>query len=304
MSHFLDLQDFSADEISELLDKAAQIKTELKSGKTHTDLLAGKNLAMIFQKPSLRTRVSFEVGMEQLGGHAIYIGPSEIGLGQRESIADIARVLSSYVDGIMARVFDHQHILDLAKYSAVPVINGLSDFNHPAQAMADGLTIIEEFGSLKGKHIVFVGDGNNVAHSTMILATKLGAKFTLACPEGYELPEKDMTQARKLSSEDAVAITHNIDEAIRDADVVYTDTWASMGQEDEFEQRKKDFANFQVNQALLAKAPNHTIVLHCLPAHRGLEITDEVADGSQSRLFTQAENRLHAQKAVLAKLLA
>jgi ornithine carbamoyltransferase len=305
VSHFLDLKDFSSEQLSKLLDEALRIKKELKSGKTHTDLLAGKNLAMIFQKPSLRTRVSFEIGMKQLGGHALYIGPSEISLGERESIADVARVLSGYADGIMARVFDHEHVTELAQYSSLPVINGLSDFDHPCQAMADGLTIIEEFGSLSGKHIVFVGDGNNVAHSIMILAAKLGAKFTLVCPEGYELPDADVAGAHKIAGvKDSINVTHELDEAIRSADVIYTDTWASMGQESEMAERKKHFLPYQVNSNLLNKAPKGAIVLHCLPAHRGLEITDDVADGSQSRLFPQAENRLHAQKAILLQLLS
>ncbi|MBP6041879.1 ornithine carbamoyltransferase [Candidatus Saccharibacteria bacterium] len=303
MKHFLDLADFSASEIRQILDEALRIKTELKSGKAHTDLLAGKNLAMVFQKPSLRTRVSFEIGMEQLGGHAVYISPNEIGLGERESVADVARVLSGYTDIIMARVFDHEHILQLAEHASVPVINGLSDYNHPCQAMADGLTIIEEFGDILGKHIVFIGDGNNVAQSLMTLAAKLGAKFTLVCPAGFELPEADVAKAREFAKNtDDIVITNSVDAVIKSADVIYTDTWTSMGQEDEAVARRAKFAGFQVNSELLEKAPDHTVVMHCLPAHRGEEIADEVADGNQSRLFAQAENRLHAQKAVLANL--
>lgn len=304
MKDFLAIADFSPTELLHMLKRAQKIKRDLKSGKTHTQLLAGKSLAMVFQKPSLRTRVSFEIGMQQLGGHAIYIGPTEIGLGSRESVADVARVLTGFTDAIMARVFAHDHLLDLAKYADVPVINGLSDFNHPCQAMADALTIIEEFGTLQNKHIVFVGDGNNVAQSLMVLSTKLGANFSLVCPPGFELPDKDVKQARATGSpKTTIHITNNFDDILKSADVIYADTWTSMGQETEAKQRQALFANYQINTALLKKVPKNTIVMHCLPAHRGEEITDEVMDGPRARVFQQAENRLHAQKAILLNCL-
>ena len=260
---------------------------------------------MIFQKPSLRTRVSFDMAMRHLGGDALYLSPAEIGLGKRESIADVARVISGYVQVVMARVFDHAHVVELAEWASVPVVNGLSDYNHPCQAMADVLTIQEEFGSLKGLNIAYVGDGNNVAVSLMFAATKLGANFTIASPEGYELDSESVALGKKFASESGASVTLLRDphEAVRDAHVIYTDTWTSMGQEEEAARRAKVFPPYQVNAALVAEARKETIVMHCLPAHRGQEITDEVADGPHSRLFPQAHNRLHAQKAILARLL-
>jgi ornithine carbamoyltransferase len=260
---------------------------------------------MIFQKPSLRTRVSFEVGMLHLGGEALYLSPNEIGLGGRESVPDIARVLSGYVDGIMARVFAHDHILQLAQYSRVPVINGLSDYDHPCQALADIFTIWEHFGRIEGLKVAYVGDGNNVATSLAIMTTKLGGHFSIATPPDYELPGQVLDQARVLALETGVTVaaTHDPAEAVAGADVVYTDVWTSMGQEKETENRLKVFPPYQINSALVARARPGAVVMHCLPAHRGEEITDEVADGPQSLLFPQAENRLHAQKGLLAILL-
>jgi ornithine carbamoyltransferase len=240
-----------------------------------------------------------------MGGDALYLSPNEIGLGQRESIADVSRVLSGYVDALMARVFDHTHVLELAKWSSIPVINGLSDYNHPCQGMADALTIIEEFGSLKGLNVTFIGDGNNVAVSLLHICAKLGANFTLASPEGYDMNPEAVQVGEKIASESGSQITFMRDPhaAVKKAHVIYTDTWTSMGQEAETEKRKAVFPPYQVNDRLVSEADKDVIVLHCLPAHRGQELTDEVADGSHSRIFPQAHNRLHAQKAILYKLI-
>jgi ornithine carbamoyltransferase len=304
MRHFLDIADFSTEEIQDLLDLAIKLKAELKEGR-NKPILKGKVMAMVFQKPSLRTRVSFDMAMRTAGGDALYLSPQEIGLGKRESIADVARVLSGYIHIIMARVFEHEHILELSEWSSVPVINGLSDYNHPCQGMADALTILEEFGSLKGLNIAYVGDGNNVAISLMKVATKLGAHFRIANPEGYDIPEKDVQQSLGFAEKTGGSVTLLRDpkEAADGADVIYTDTWTSMGQEEEARKREEVFPPYQVNGALVDLAKPKAIVMHCLPAHRGHEITDEVADGPHSRLFPQAENRLHAQKAIIVNLL-
>ncbi len=303
MKHFLAIADFSSQEVQDLLDLAVRLKTEWQAGG-NPPLFKGKVLAMIFQKPSLRTRVSFDMAMRHMGGDALYLSPSEIGLGKRESIADIARVLSGYVDAIMARVFEHEHVLSLARWSSIPVLNGLSDYNHPCQGMADALTIQEKFGRLKGLNVSFVGDGNNVAVSLMHACVKLGANFTIASPEGYVLKPNAVELARKIAAESGSKVTLLRDphEAVRHAHVIYTDTWTSMGQEEETKVREKAFPPYQVNARLVAEADKDVIVMHCLPAHRGQEITDEVADGPHSVLFPQAHNRLHAQKAILARL--
>jgi ornithine carbamoyltransferase len=305
MKDFLAIADHSPETLQELLDHAVEMKKELKKKSANKPLLKDKSLAMIFQKPSLRTRVSFERGMQQLGGQAMYIGPSEIGLGQRESIADVARVMAGYVDGVMARVFEHEHILELAKWSDVPVINGLSDYNHPCQGLADALTIYEEYGTLKGINVTYVGDGNNVAVSLMHVCAKLGANFTIGNPPNYDMPPAAIKAGQKFAeaSGAAIMLTNDPNEAVQDADVIYTDTWTSMGQEEETKEREKVFPPFQVNDDLLKGAKEKVIVMHCLPAHRNHEITDEVADGPHSRLFPQAHNRMHAQKAILAKLM-
>jgi len=305
MKDFLAIADYSPSELQELLDSAVALKKEWQEGG-NPPLLKNKVLAMIFQKPSLRTRVSFDMAMRHLGGDALYLSPAEIGLGKRESIADVARVVSGYVDAIMARVFDHAHVLELAKWADIPVINGLSDYNHPCQAAADALTIQENFGSLKGLNVTFIGDGNNVAVSLMHICTKLGANFTIAHPEGYGLEPDALALAESFAAASGSGIKEVIDpvEAVKHAQVIYTDTWVSMGQDDETARRKSVFPPYQVNQQLLEKAAKDAIVMHCLPAHRGEEITNEVADGPQSRLFPQAHNRLHAQKAILVKLLA
>ncbi|MCK9246142.1 MAG: ornithine carbamoyltransferase [Anaerolineaceae bacterium] len=301
---FLDIIDYSPEELLELLDLAVELKKEYRAGGNQP-VLKGKVLAMIFQKPSLRTRVSFDMGMRHLGGDALYLSPSEIGLGKRESIADVARVLDGMVQGIMARVFQHEHVLELARWTTIPVINGLSDYSHPCQALADMLTIYEEFGRVKDVNIVYVGDGNNVAVSLMQIAAKLGSNFTIANPEDYDMPAEAIETIRPYAEISGSKLTFLRDPhaAVKNANVIYTDTWTSMGQEEESAKREKVFPPYQVNQALVAEADPEVIVLHCLPAHRGQEITDEVADGPHSRLFPQAHNRIHAQKAVLYKLL-
>lgn len=304
MKDFLTISEHSSETIQELLDFAIQLKEEWKCGGNQP-ILKNKVLAMIFQKPSLRTRVSFDMGMRHLGGDALYLSPAEIGLGKRESIADVARVISGYVDIIMARVFDHTHVEELAKWADIPIINGLSDYNHPCQAMADALTIQENFGNLKGLNVTYVGDGNNVSVSLMHICAKLGANFTSANPKGYGMSEAAIALGKQFASEQGSAINllTNPHEAVRNADVIYTDTWTSMGQEEETLQRKNVFPPYQVNTQLISEAKPNVIVMHCLPAHRGEEITDEVADGPHSRLFPQAHNRLHAQKAILVRLL-
>ncbi len=304
MRHFLSIADHSRAELEAMLDLALQLKQERRSGG-NAPRLAGKVLAMVFQKPSLRTRVSFDMAMRHLGGDALYLSPDEIGLGKRESIADVSRVLSGYVDAIMARVFSHDHILELARFAGVPVINGLSDFSHPCQAMADILTVRERFGDLRGRRLTFVGDGNNVAVSLLFACSRLGIDFTQASPEGYDLPERAVALGKRMAAESGARLRFLRDphEAVRGAHVIYTDTWTSMGQETETEKRRKVFPPYQVNARLVSEAEPDAIVLHCLPAHRGEEITDEVADGPHSAIFPQAENRMHAQKAVLVSLL-
>lgn len=303
MRHLLTLADLPADEVLHILTVARDLREEWRQGGNRR-LLANKILGMLFQKPSLRTRVSFECGMQHLGGTAIYLSPQEVQLGQRESVPDVARVLSRYVDGIMARVFAHGDIEELARHSRVPVINGLSDKYHPCQALADYLTVWDRFGRLEGINLLFVGDGNNVAHSLLIGGAKLGVNVTIACPQGYE-PAADVVELATHSaiSGATVRVVHDPREAISSADVVYTDVWTSMGQEAEAAVRRMAFATYQVNADLVAQARPDAIVMHDLPAHRGEEITDDVIDGPRSAVFDQAENRMHAQKAVLALLL-
>ncbi len=301
----LALSDLSPQALHDLLGLAARLKAEWSAGGNRP-ILAGRTLAMIFQKPSLRTRVSFEMGMRHLGGHAIYLGPDEIGLGRRESVADVARVLSRYVDGIMARVFDHDDVVQLARWATVPVVNGLSDYNHPCEALADLLTIQEHCGRLAGVRLAYVGDGNNVLNSLLSGAALAGMEIVAATPVAYAPSEAVLTQARALAGQTGavIRVTQDPVEAVSGADVVYTDTWISMGHESEAATRRVAFAGYQVNEELVAKAAPGVGVMHCLPAHRGEEITDAVMDGPQSWVFDQAENRLHAQKAVLVDLLA
>jgi ornithine carbamoyltransferase len=306
MEHFLALTDLTPNGLRDLLKLAVELKTEQKTGGNRP-LLQGKTLGMVFQKPSLRTRVSFEMGMLHLGGQALYISPFEIKLGERESVPDAARVLSRYVDGIMARVFAHADVLTLAEYASVPVINGLSDYNHPCQGLADFLTIVENKGwDLTRKRLAYVGDGNNVAASLLFGAGMLGMDFATAGPPGYELPEDVWALGQKLATQSGSRLltTHDPHAAVAGADVIYTDVWASMGQEEEAAERARVFAPYQVNEALVAEAKPDVVAMHCLPAHRGEEITDGVCDGPHSVLWDQAENRMHAQKAVLIKLLA
>ena len=304
MKDFLAISDYSPAEVKDFLDLALKLKKEyFKKGSQ--PIFQGKALGMIFQKPSLRTRVSFDMAMRHCGGDALYLSPSEIGLGKRESIADVARVLSGYVQALMARVFEHAHVLELAKWSSIPVVNGLSDYNHPCQGMADALTIVEKFGDAKGLNVTFVGDGNNVVVSLMHVAAKLGWNFTLASPTGYDLDPKAVDLARKISAETGSKLSFLRDPhaAVKNAHVIYTDTWTSMGQEQETAKREQVFPPYQVNAKLVGEAEEDVIVMHCLPAHRNQELTDEVADGPHSVIFPQAHNRLHAQKAILARLL-
>jgi ornithine carbamoyltransferase len=297
--HYLDIESVTTEQFWGLLRLAKELKEARARLGQNVPILAGKSLALVFQKPSLRTRVSFEMGMQQLGGYALYISSQEVGLGTRESAPDVARVLSGYVDGMMARVFDHQHILDLAEWGSVPVINGLSDFSHPCQALTDIFTIWEHVGELQGLTLAYVGDGsNNVATSLIQAAGKVGMSIRIVAPTDYQ------PDAALVAQTDAdITVTDDLDGVVG-ADVLYTDAWTSMGQEAEAEERLKVFPPYQLNQQLIARTRNRDVkVLHCLPAHRGEEITDEVADGAHSLIFPQAHNRLHAQKALLAHLM-
>ena len=294
---FIELSSLSAAELDGLLRLGARLKAELKTGLEHP-YLRGKTLAMIFQKPSLRTRLTFETGMAQLGGHAIYLAPQDIGIGERESVKDVARNLSRWVDLIMIRTFAHATCAELARESAVPVINGLTDLLHPCQLLADLMTLRERYGELNKLKIAFVGDGFNLAQSWIEAAVLAHFELRLACPAGYE-PEKSFVARLRRGG----IVTHDPIEAVKDADAVYTDTWTSMGQEREAAKRKRDFKDYQVNRALMKHAKRDAVVMHCLPVHRGEEITDEVIDGAQSVVLEQAENRLHAQKAVMVWLL-
>ncbi len=298
------LLNLTKEELEQILKTAELLKYQLLRGEGHP-LLQGKTLAMIFEKPSTRTRVSFEVGMWQLGGYALYLSSGDLQLGRGETVADTAQVLSRYVDGIMARVFAHQTILDLVKYSRVPVINGLSDFTHPCQGLADLFTVYEKKGRLQGLKLSYVGDGNNVAHSLLYGCSRVGMDITLACPKGYEPDPKVVAEAKEEGRRNGckVNLTSDPGEAVRQADVIYTDVWASMGKEKEREQRIKIFKPYQINEKLVKGAKNDYLFMHCLPAHRGEEVTDEVADSKNSVIFDQAENRLHTQKAVMALLM-
>jgi ornithine carbamoyltransferase len=303
MKHFISLATSTPAELQHILDVALALKQRLKTAGNNAPLLAGKTLAMIFEKPSLRTRVSFAVAMTQLGGNGVLLRQEEVGLGTREPVQDVARVLAGMCDGIMARTFEHQKILDLAKYSTVPVINGLTDYSHPCQAMADLMTLQEHFSDLAGRTLVFVGDGNNVARSLSVACGKFGMKFVLAAPGGYELPADDIDRIMAQVPEMDFMTVSDPRDAVRDADVIVTDTWVSMGQEEEKARRIKDFSGYRVDAELLASAPAHAVVLHCLPAYRGLEISEEVFEGPRSLVFKEAENRLHFQKGLLAVLM-
>ncbi len=307
MDHFLSLADLGPKQLWDLLKLSKKLKAQLRKKGRNKPLLEGKTLGMIFQKPSLRTRVSFDMGMIQLGGQALYLSPNEISLGKRESVADVARVLSRYVDIIMARVFAHADVVELTKYSRVPVINGLSDYSHPCQGLADIFTIYERFGKLEGLKVAFIGDGNNVANSLAYACALTGAHFVIASPKGYEMGKAVMSKVEELAQATGGTIAQLRDpiKAVKGADVIYTDVWTSMGQEEETEKRLAAFAPaYQINAKLLQNANPGYITMHCLPAHRGQEITDEVCDDEEhSALWDQAENRMHAQKAILVKLL-
>ena len=296
---FLSLADFTRPELDQILHLSATLKADLKAG-TPTPLLAGQSLAMIFEKPSLRTRVTFEVGMTQLGGSAINLSPRDIQLGERETVADIARNLERWVDLIMARTFEHDTLVELAGGAAVPVINGLSDRLHPCQVLADCFTLLERHGRLDELRIAFIGDANNMAHSWINAAAKFRFHLALACPAGYDPDPGILGAARDAGAQ--VEVTRDAVAAAQGADVLYTDVWTSMGQEDEAEQRRRDFAGYQINRELLRHARRNAVVMHCLPAHRGEEITADVIDGPQSIVFDQAENRLHTQKGILVWL--
>tara|TARA_B100000686_G_scaffold355046_1_gene469392 strand:- start:334 stop:1248 length:915 start_codon:yes stop_codon:yes gene_type:complete len=297
---FIHITDFDQKEIYEFLDFAIDLKKRVKNNDYMP--FSGKSLAMIFAKPSARTRVSFETGFYQLGGHALYLGPNDIGIGKREAVKDIARVLSRYNDIIMARLFDHKHIIELAQNSSVPVINGLTDYNHPCQIMADILTIYEHRKNIDSIKIVYVGDGNNIAHSWLRLASIIPLHFTCLCPEGYG-PDKETVKLAQESSISTIEVTHDTVSGVNGADVIYTDVWASMGQKDEAESRSKIFSNFQVNSKMMESTNKDTLFMHCLPAERDREVTDEVMESSNSIVFDQAENRMHAQNALMVKIL-
>jgi len=299
---FVSVHDLTGQEFTSLLRLAARVKADPKAWST---ALAGKSLGMIFQKSSTRTRVSFEVGMLQLGGHALFLSSRDIQLGRGETISDTAQVLSRYLDGIMARTFAHQDVLDLARFGSIPVINGLTDDLHPCQVVADYLTAHEEFGKLAGRKIAYVGDGNNMAHSLMLGAAKAGMDVAVASPPGFEVRENylELARADAAAAGTEVVVTREPAVAVAGASVVYADVWASMGQEEEAAARVQAFAGFTVDASLMSAAEPDAIFLHCLPAHRGEEVTAEVADGSQSRIFDQAENRLHAQKAIMLWLI-
>ena len=303
--HLVTIRDLTREEIYQILDTATMLKLRLYAGE-YTPILAGKTLGMIFQKPSLRTRVSHEVAMTQLGGHAIYLGPEDIKLGKRETTEDIAIVLSRFVNAIMARVYEHKIVEELAKYSSVPVINGLSDFSHPTQILGDLLTIREKKMHLEGIRIAYVGDANNVANSLIFAAAKLGMCITLACPEGYEPNQKvlSMTKADFEMSKGSVKIVRAPEEAVQGADIIYTDVWTSMGQEAEREERRKRFQGYRVDMKLVKMAKPDVIVMHCLPAHYDEELSYEVAKSPNSVIYDQAENRMHAEKGILVNLIS
>ena len=303
MQHFIAIADWSPEQLRHVLDVSIRLKKQLKETGRNDPILAGKTLAMIFEKPSLRTRVSFAVAMTQLGGNGLLLRGEEVGIGSREPIQDMARVISSMCDGIMARTFEHEKVTGLAQWSVVPVINGLTDYNHPCQAMADLMTLEERFGNLQGRTLAFIGDGNNVARSLSMACGRFGMKFVLAAPAGYDFSAEEVAQIRSRVPELDFQLTADPRQAVRHADAIVTDTWVSMGQESEKARRVKDFAGFQVDQALLSVAPKHVVVLHCLPAYRGLEISEDVLEGPHSLIFAEAENRLHFQKGLLAVLL-
>ena len=300
MKHFLHISDYNESELWEILNLAKDLKEKFHSNEDYNPF-KNKSLAMIFAKPSTRTRVSFETGFEWMGGHALFLGPNDIGIGKREAIKDISRLFSRYNDIMMARLFDHDHILELAEYSTIPVINGLTDYNHPCQIMTDIFTIWEHLRNIDKPKIVYMGDGNNIVHSWLHLAMRVPINFVCCCPEEYTPDQNTINKALedKISN---IAVSHNPKEAIEHADIVYTDVWASMGQKDEAAQREKIFSNFQVNESLMAASGKRTLFMHCLPAERGREVTDGVMEADYSIVFDQAENRMHIQNAIMVYL--
>ena len=298
--HFLHISDYSTDQIWEILNLSKELKTKFHN-KENFKPFRDRSLAMIFAKPSARTRVSFETGFEWMGGHALFLGPNDIGIGKREAIKDISRLFSRYNDVIMARLFDHQHIIELAEYSDIPVINGLTDYNHPCQIICDILTIWEHKGSLDNLKICYMGDGNNIVHSWLQLASRLPMDFVCCGPEGFE-PDLDTVKMVEDSASSSFQLSHDPISAVRDADVIYTDVWASMGQKEEATEREKVFAPYQVNKDLINNTGKNTLFMHCLPAERGREVTDEVMESKNSIVFDQAENRMHAQNAIMVYL--
>ncbi|MGS5021982.1 MULTISPECIES: ornithine carbamoyltransferase [Paenibacillus] len=301
---FLELDDYSPEEIQYLIDLAIEIKRKHKNGEAYQPL-KGKTLGLIFEKSSTRTRVSFEVGMYQLGGHALFLSKNDIQLGRGEPISDMAQVMSRYLDGIMIRTFGHDNVVELARYASVPVINGLSDLAHPCQVLADYQTLYEQKGKLKGLKLAYIGDGNNMAHSLLIGGAKLGVHVSIASPAGYEPDPSVVAVSREIAKQTGseIVITQSPQEAVKDADAIYTDVWASMGFEEEQKERELAFADFQVNEELVKLAKPDYLFLHCLPAHRGEEVSAGVIDGPHSVIFDEAENRLHAQKALLVALM-
>ncbi|MGM1050445.1 MAG: ornithine carbamoyltransferase [Bacillota bacterium] len=300
----IELDDYTTEEIQYLLDSAIEIKRKQKNGVVYQPL-KGKTIGLIFEKSSTRTRVSFETGMFQLGGHALFLSKNDIQLGRGEPISDMAQVLSRYLDGIMIRTFGHDNVINLARYASIPVINGLSDMAHPCQVLADLQTILEHKGTLKGLKMAFIGDGNNMANSLLIGGAKMGMHVAVSSPDGYEPDERIVQLSREIANETGaeITVTQNPLEAVKDADVIYTDVWASMGFEEEQKQREAAFASYQVNEELAKVAKPDYLFLHCLPAHRGEEVSEGVIDGANSVIFDQAENRLHAQKALMVALM-
>ena len=300
MKHFLHISDYTTEELWEIMELAKSVKKKFHNREDYPHF-KNKSLAMIFAKPSARTRVSFETGFEWMGGHALFLGPNDIGIGKREAIKDISRVFSRYNDMIMARLFDHKHIIELAEHSSIPIVNGLTDYNHPCQIMTDIFTVWEHLENIDNIKIVYMGDGNNIVHSWLHLAMRFPLEFVCCCPEGYE-PDKKTVDDAKAAGISKIEISHNPAEAVKDADMIYTDVWASMGQKEEAEEREKIFRPFQVNQDLMNLTGKETLFMHCLPAERDREVTDEVVEADYSIVFDQAENRLHIQNAIMIKL--
>jgi ornithine carbamoyltransferase len=297
---FLHVNDWTLDEILSVLELAAEVKSKFNRRESYLPF-KGYTLAMIFAKPSARTRISFETGFNRLGGHALYLGATDIELGKREPICDVARVISRYNDMIMARLFDHEHIIELAKYSSVPVINGLTNYNHPCQIMADIFSIKEHFGQLDDLKIVYIGDGNNIVHSWLRLASRMPMHFVCACPTAYQ-PEKETVALAVKAGLSTIEIVQDPRKAVKDADVVYTDVWASMGKKHELKERKRHFSDYTVTSQLMSRAKPGAVFMHCLPAQRGLEVVDSVMESDASIIFTQAENRMHTQNAIMLRL--